>query len=1051
MAISLQDFKKWQATRKQAEPVKQAPAVSVIQSKPQATITGVVQAKPTQTIISNNSFIGPVLPKEAPKISNTFKSIMASPDMLGGIQSKAQSAISTPVGFSAQEIEQKDANPYTGFFKELPNAFKETSRTVLQSIPRTTESFLLSAQGETEPVQAKNKVAKFIYGSEPITPAARQTSDLELSLKDKGFGKVSAPIAVAGVVGSGFLDLYPGTSGKNKILREATTSLTEQLGKGMLKEEALNLVYKTYGTKVGKQIEREVMPRILTQAMKEAAPVVGPKVTSKTIERGFISNVKKNATTQARQVLADSVDETYSAITNKQTMAAAQELISRDVNEALRVAKQTRPTAKSIATAQALADKFAREGNLEQAIDLVEVTSKKLTQSGQAIQAASMFGRLTPEGVLRYAQRQFDQANDLIKVESKKLKLTPGLVKRLRTQAENLQKLPEGSREKIVQTAKMLKTIADEVPVNIGKKISLVQTMGQLLNPKTLMRNIIGNTGFAVGENIKDVVATPIDWFVSKFTGERTKALPSLVAQARGFKKGLKEGFEDAWLGIDTSAAATQFDLPKGQVFKNKMLNGLERTLGVALKAPDRAAYQAAFESSLAMQMKLKKVTEATPEMLHIAHLDGLYRTFQDDSVAAKVFMGIKKALNAGKDFGVGDVVLKYPKTPGNLLARGIDYSPAGFLKSIVELAKPLLGKGFDQRAFVESTSRALTGTASLVGAGALMHKLGLITGKRAEDSDINALQRTTGLGQYKLNMSGLARFVMSGFDPDEAKLKPGDKTISYDWFQPSAIGLSVGANIDEMMSESEATIRNNPLAALIVSLGEGVDTLGEQPLVQGITRPFKYAESISDAALNALQSVPTSFIPTFLGQIRQVADKNQRNIQDPDYIQETLNLAKNKIPGLSDTLPKKYGSLGEELKNENSILETFVSPGYVDTYEFTPEQKVVLDIYNNAGLKTQAPRLVSATQMVNGKSTKLTGEQQSEMQRVIGKLTQARFAGLVENPKFQRMSDEKKASTMAGIMSDIFTAAKYVKLGHRPKKLSAREKKYIRIMRETE
>lgn len=1066
MALSLSDFNKWRASRKvektpkpEEKPIKDRvvqadPGVTisgVVQANPGATIGGVVQAKPIGTIrgVVQASPTQTIKVKPYRSISPIDKDVYASPDALGPVKPKESTILS-----KAEKAAEFLPNLLADIFVRGP---AKSGAAMVQSVVRSSDQGRRRVGETFEPDENASRLEKIIQ-KELFGGKTKELAGVGKDILPSKFEKGPVPFLTGAVLS--LSDFTGAGKGKNAVKALAKTKDVGEAANILKKLNIADDIISNYAPILAKTSKEADISKIISRidelqktttiAKPAVKQVVAPKISSvdTALERGFISNVKKNANTQARQVLADRVSGEYTSITNKETMAAAQALINRNVDEALRVAKETRPTAKSIATAQALADKFAREGNFEQAIDLVETTSKKLTQSGQAVQAASMFGRLTPEGVLRYAQRQFDQVNDLIKVESKKLKLTPDLVKRLRTQAENLQKLPEGSREKVVETAKMLKTIADEIPTNFGKKISLVQTMGQLLNPKTIARNIIGNTGFAIGENVKDVVATPLDWFVSKFTGERTKALPSLTAQARGFKKGLKEGFQDAWLGIDTSAAATQFDLPKGQVFKNKMMNGLERVLGVVLKSPDRAAYQAAFENSLNMQMKLKKVTEATPEMLHIAHLDGLYRTFQDDSVAAKIFMKIKDGLNAGKDFGLGDIVIKYPKTPGNLLARGIDYSPAGFLKSMVELAKPLFGHTFDQRAFVESASRAFTGTATLVGSGILMHKLGLITGKRSDDGDINALQRDIGLGQYKLNLSGLARFVMSGFDPDEAKLKFGDKTISYDWLQPSAIGVSVGANIDEMMSGSQASIRNNPLAALIVSLGEGVDTLGEQPLVQGITRPFKYSESISEAVLNALQGVPTSFIPTFLGQVRQVADKNQRNIQDPDYLQETLNLVKNKIPGLSEFLPKKYSPLGQELKNENSIIETFVSPGYVDKYEFTPEQKMVLDIYNQTGLKTQAPRLVSPTQTVNGKTMKLTGEQQSKMQEAIGKLTQARFAGLVNNPKFQKMSDEKKASTMAGIMSDIFTAAKYVQLGHRPKRLSAREKKYIRIMR---
>lgn len=1053
----------------------------VVSAKPQQKITGVVSAQPNATI-KPAGFIGPIAPINKPAQVPPSSAIKFAP--LLPLSANSNSTISS-VGNTA--LEQQNANPVKNFFTELPSATSQVTKDIVRTPVRAALSVMASAAQQQDPIVPETPAQKFMIGDQPVVPIARQASDNELALKDKGFGKLSTPLGISGAVLSGTLDLYPGLGDADaKAAKEATSILTDQLAKGVAKDEILNTIYSKFGVKVGKLIEEKTLPKVEQQLAKQGADaalkpvlevpkpktlITPPKITSVTQpERGFISTVKESPTilSQTKQTVADKVASNYTPITNEATLKEAQDLVAKDANEALKFAKQTKPTAKSFATAQVLINKFAQEGNFEAAIDLVEVTAKKATESGQAIQALSMYDRLTPEGVLQYAQRQFDQANEFIPKETNKLKLDPELAGRLRQQALDLQRLPDGSRDKIVKTAEMLKNISDQIPSSLGKKISLVQTMGQLLNPKTLIRNIVGNTGFAVAENVKDVIATPIDWAVSKFTGERTKALPSLTVQAKGFKRGLSQGFEDAWKGIDTSAAGSQFDLPKGQVFKvsehqtpknvfgwawngvkdtsNKVFGGLEKTMNIVLRSPDRAAYQAAFDNSLSQQLKLSGISDvakATPEMLHTAHLDGLYRTFQDESVPAKIFSGIKKALNGYKDFGIGDAILKYPKTPGNLLARGIDYSPAGFLKSVVELGKPLFGRSFDQKAFIESASRALTGTAGLVGTGAILHKLGIITGRSNSDSDINALQKATGLGQYKINVSGLMRFITSGFDAKEAKLKEGDRTLSYDWFQPAAIGLSIGANIDENRGSAKGAA-----GTLISSLGQGVDTLAEQPLVSGLTNLFKY-KNPSDAAAQVLQSVPNSFIPTLLSQIRQVTDKNQRNTQDANWVQETMKLAENKIPGLSKLLPKKYGTFGEELTNNQGPIATFVSPAILDQYITTPEQQMVLDIYNNSGLKTQAPRLVPAKQTVNGKSIELSGAQQSEMQRVVGQLTQERFTEVSKDPKFLRLSDEDKAKTLASVMSDINTAAKYELLGHRPKSLSTRAKKYIKILRQ--
>ena len=70
-------------------------------------------------------------------------------------------------------------------------------------------------------------------------------------------------------------------------------------------------------------------------------------------------------------------------------------------------------------------------------------------------------------------------------------------------------------------------------------------------------------------------------------------------------------------------------------------------------------------------------------------------------------------------------------KTPGNMLSRALEYSPFGVAKNVVNTAKemriPELG-GFNQRRFVDETSRNLMGTGILAGTIAAARN-GLTTG----------------------------------------------------------------------------------------------------------------------------------------------------------------------------------------------------------------------------------------------------------------------------------------------------------------------------------
>jgi len=727
----------------------------------------------------------------------------------------------------------------------------------------------------------------------------------------------------------------------------------------------------------------------------------------------------------------------YETISNEQTLADAQKALDADAGAVVRRILSDAPSDRIDNTAGLLLVKQANEtGDIQMAVDLTEALAKKATEAGQAIQALSMWSRLTPEGMLSYAQKVIARANfDLTKLGYKN---TVKLDEKTAQKIVDLMKQAEGleGRARDIKTAQALDVIASQIPPNKLQVIASLQTMAQLLNPKTATRNIIGNIGFAGMENISDVVGAGIDKTTSLITGNRAKVLPSLGTQAKGAAKGFKLGLEDALLGIDTSnMAGGKFDLPRGRVFRSGPLSYMEKALNIELKATDRAFYQAAYDESMRQQAAAAKLSKKAPtieQMEEIAHHDALYRTFQDDSLAAKAFSGIKRALNANKDFGIGDFVIKYPKTPGNLLSRGIEYSPAGFIKTVLELGKPLMGREFNQKAFVESFSRALVGSTMLVGTGAILHKLGIITGKANEDYDIENLNAQAGFGEYRINVSGLKRFITSGFNPSVARLRKGDTTISYDWFQPNAIGLAMGADINQNKGQKKGIVGKLGSLATLGGGGvvSGINAFADQPVLQGVEQLFSGQKGdVATGLLKMLEGVPASFVPTLLNQVKQLMDNQKRTTYSPDYLDEMKNKTIAKVPGLNKSLPQSYGTLGQPLQTyqtDNNAFNVLINPAFVSKYNPSLEAQKVLDIYNESGDKTVFPRTVDKyityTPKGGNKSERidLTSEEYSEFQRLTGEYTREGLSRLSDN-----ISVERRAEKVNKILDDAAAQAK--------------------------
>ena len=764
---------------------------------------------------------------------------------------------------------------------------------------------------------------------------------------------------------------------------------------------------------------------------------------SKIKERGFITTIKESPQTVPE--VAKQVKGEYTPITNKATLEAASKAIQENEDDVLtEILGPKKATADQVAKAQLLIDKYSREGKHEQAIQIVEKIAPKLTEQGQSIQAASMWNRLTPAGILKTAQRTFQQANELN--PNANLKLTNELSEKLTGMAEKIKTMPEGE-EKTRATLLMLKEIQNKVPTSLGKKIDTVQTIGQLLNPKTAIRNVVGNAIFGGVENAQQTLASGLDKAVSLITGKRSVLAPNPIEQIKGGIYGAKQGFKDAIQGIDTSGTGTQFDLPTGETFKSKWnpMRLAEKTLNISLRTPDRAFTEAYKKDYMRMAQKLAKINKETfdpAKAMEEANILAKYRTYQDDTAFSKAFSDLKKALNYGvtrtkdgsfkvepKEFGLGSFVLKYPKTPANLLARSIDYSPVSFLRSVNELGRTWFkGQAFNQRKFVTDLSKGITGT-GIIGMGYYLADLGLLSGAPNKDKDISTLERQEGGGKYRLNVTGLKRFLET-FNPSEAKTREGDKIVSYDWAQPISTSFAIGAN----MSQGSNQPGLDKVSKITEALKGGVDSLYEQPLLTGIAQVFK-GDSAPAAAEKVGQGMLSSFVPTIVSQINQYQDNAQRDPYDPNFFKYATNLAKSKIPGLAQQLPQSYDVWGkplERFKNGgNSFFNVFLNPAFTATYKPTPESQFVIDLYTNTGETKHAPKVQDKKVRAYGFEIEPSASVLQSMQQYAGQRTREMYRAFMSNPKFMNLPDVEKANMLSSELSKIGADTKLKFLGN--------------------
>lgn len=964
-----------------------------------------------------------------------------------------------------------------------------------------------------------------------------------------------------------------------------------------------NPVARGYTENVGKTFQPksfEIPPEVNVSQVE--LPPVSPTVTppKQTIVpqplklRGFAETLAESDKTP--EGFTEKLKSMYKPVSNEQTLSLANKRLEKDIEESTSfVLGKSRFTAEKAATAQRLIDHYNSSGNFQRAVDIAEKVSEEATRAGQAIQALSMYDRLSAEGVLIYAQRLARKTNENLPVVGKEVKVTEDMAAKLTGLAQVTQKMtgvkdlsndvmsilerakageklsetesstlkrfvseskqfiqettrkpkvprpPQQPKDKrvrdnvvsfldaqeqaakdrlrargirisstpldvwadyaVIGAAKMAKgTIkfadwSEQIVKDLGedirphlrnlyersveafnqstkkvtaqtidqaekltekvinskqltgseadslrslaknvsrlsgeekriasqdlqtilqqlnkptilKRVSSAQTMGQLLNPKTQVRNALGNELFYRIERLNKLIATPIDIARSKITGGDRTVTFRTNNQGEYWSNWIRGG-KAGWKGANVNGLETQYDL-SSPAFKGKYnpLTYMEKALGASLKSFDTAAYMRAYNNTIGELATLrainegaggnkeliqKYIREADENVMTIADQYGKYATFQDNNLISKGLTNLKKGLNFKQDFGIGDLVLKYPKTPGALLMRALEYSPAGFLRSASVLARPWFKKEPNTAEVTQALSRAIIGTLGLSGMGYYLMDKGVLTGAASKDKDVRDLQRSAGQGQYQINLSALKRLAMSGFNPEVAKLQEGDSLYTYDWMQPISMAISIGANTkknieagSEKLSGIAGTVYN--------SLEGGLGTLTEQSVVSGLKRAAEGypGQTITDKIMDILADIPSSFVPTFANQVRQLIDNDKRETYSPNKLEQSLNVAQAKIPGLADNLPQQYDTLGrpKTTQQDNSVFNVMFNPGNSSKYELSPEAKWIVDLINESDDESVAPRVPSKYITVDGEKVVLNGDQFSRLQQLQGEGT---------------------------------------------------------------
>lgn len=655
---------------------------------------------------------------------------------------------------------------------------------------------------------------------------------------------------------------------------------------------------------------------------------------------------------------------------------------------------------KDIATlGQQLLINAANAGDGKATAELLSLYAQMETTAGQAVQAASILRKLAPSDQLYAAKRVVSELEKTIQKNYKDLEITidPSLIEEFNQQTD------QAGRDAVLD--KIYQNVADQVPAKWKDKWNAWRYMAMLFNPRTHIRNIVGNVGFQPLRWTKDRVAATIEAGVSKVSGGRLGRTKSFAANPALYKAAWAD-----WSNVRDVLSGNKYDdirteiNSRRRIFRTAPLEAGRKINSWALEAEDAIFKRITYADALAGYLQSNGVTaeqmrnntvdaQILSRARDYAGREALKATYQDRNMVSD------KVVQIARDLGpAGEAVLPFKRTPANILVRGMEYSPAGFFKAITyDLIQIKRGRMTGAEA-IDHIASGLTGS-GLMALGAYLFAQGIVTSGGGDDEGQDAINDLTGVQNYALNL-------------------PGGGNITLDWLAPEALPFFMGVELMDSMGQGGNTAES--ISAALKSISDPMLELSMLQSLNDVIDSVSFSENkLGALASSALVSYFTQPIPTFGGQIERSAEDvrmttyTDKNLRLPTDLQYAIGRASARIPGWDYQQMPYIDAWGREDSSGPLWLRmanNFLNPAYTSNKQVTPVDEEIQRIYDQTGDASVVPQRPERYITVDGERIDLSKEKYEQYATKRGQMQFEMLGNIIDNPTYRSMSDTDKA-----------------------------------------
>lgn len=652
---------------------------------------------------------------------------------------------------------------------------------------------------------------------------------------------------------------------------------------------------------------------------------------------------------------------------------------------------------------------------LELSAELADLFSR----AGQAVQAAKMLKKMTGVGRLLTVQQFVRTTNkDLIEKygdDVREVKLNPKLAEQL-AETETEEDIENVYKDILVD-------VASQMPVTFLDKLNAWRYFSMLANPRTHIRNLLGNTIFTPVVALKNATAVAAESILIRDTSQRTKSIIIKKEYLDFAKKDIKAKETKMMLEgsgqLDTKGRVNELRRTFENEFLEKLTNGNSNLLEKEDMLFKSLHYKMALAGYLqAQKVDLKNVSENTLKAARdYAIQEAKKATFQDASVIADMLNNIRTPKSWKGKKGETTVtvakfavegVLPFKRTPINIIKRGVEYSPIGLIETLTAGVYQVSKGDITISEFCDGLASGFIGS-SLAAVGYLLASVGLVNGGFGDDEE-DKFKQLNGEQEYSIKIGG--------------------KSYSIDWAAPACIPFFIGVELAQEIAESDG-FQFSDITSSLWHILEPITNLSMLSGVQGLIDSVRYEEgskTLGAVAGNIATSFAMQFIPSTLGATSRTIDPVQRNwytdknSQIDSFGQSVINNVKSKIPGLSYTMTPKIDAWGQEVSRGGvgeRLAENFASPGYYSETNYSYVDNELLRI-SEATDKSLYPKKAAKSFDVDGKTKYLNAKEYVIYAKAKGMYSYDYIDELMANKAYKKLTDEEKAE----VIKDLYEYA---------------------------